>query len=73
MKKCGNPLPRYADVAELEDAPDLGSGASSVWVRVPPSAPYSAMRSGILSAIHRYADKKRFKRYDFFLQENYCP
>ena len=29
----------YADVAELADAPDLGSGAYGVGVRLPSSAP----------------------------------
>ncbi len=30
---------KYADVAELADAPDLGSGGNTVGVRVPSSAP----------------------------------
>ena len=30
---------RYAGVAELADAPDLGSGGSSMGVRVPSRAP----------------------------------
>ena len=30
----------YADVAELADAPDLGSGVYDVGVQVPPSALY---------------------------------
>ena len=30
---------RYAGVAELADAPDLGSGAYGVGVRLPSSAP----------------------------------
>jgi hypothetical protein len=34
------PGEQYADVAELVDAPDLGSGArEGVWVRVPSSVP----------------------------------
>ena len=31
----------YADVAELADAPDLGSGVTDVGVQVPSSAPNS--------------------------------
>ena len=33
-----HPIPFCAEVAKLVDAPDLGSGAFGVWVRVPPSA-----------------------------------
>ncbi len=31
---------RYAGVAELADALDLGSSGNTVWVRVPPSVPF---------------------------------
>ncbi len=39
---------RYADVAELADAPDSGSGESNfIWVQVPSSAPARQCRHSI--------------------------
>ena len=48
-----------ADVAELADAPDLGSGATGVQVQVLSSAPRQRER--------------RIVRADFFVQKNQSP
>ena len=41
----------YADVAELADAPDLGSGVTDVGVQVPSSAPNRAYEIYLISSI----------------------
>lgn len=50
----------YADVTELADGPDLGSGALiCVWVRLPSSAPRGVAKSVKASAFD--ADIQRFE------------
>ena len=44
----------YADVAELADAPDLGSGAYGVGVRLPSSAPLKSTKNVLTKQSMRF-------------------